>query len=458
MSPLDYVKNKIAEVLRDEPEPKHITQQRGQNQKSPQPSHQGQSPQQVHRLPVATVSAQPQPESSTQLSQQQMWEAHQREVVQWEQREAQQRDIQNREAQHKDIQHREAQQRDFQHREAQQRDIQHREAQQRDIQHREAQQRDIQHREAQQRDIQHREAQQRDIQHREAQQRDIQHREAQQRDIQQREAQQREAQQRDFQHREAQQRDFQQREAQQRDIQHREAQQRDIHHREAQQRDIQHREMQQREMQMREASSNREGHDQREIPQQREAFPSSTSQMSDPTPHMAPDKEALHSSKQVTGSNDVSDSSGAVSSQQQKTLPAAMSKKKMFGRSRARFGEEPGGKFSIGGGPRDHVKVSPSSASSSEVHRASTTSEKKGTRSEYDFPDSPEDDPMVKGSYMALSSTIRSPRRGVVDSTDNRQGTEISDSTQDDGQVHSSDSRVGSEQGEVQSSDASYTR
>lgn len=58
-----------------------------------------------------------------------------------------------------------------------------------------------------------------------------------------------------------------------------------------------------------------------------------------------------------------------------------------------------------------------------EVRKASpTSSSKKGPRSEYDFPDSPEDEPEKKppSSYMALSSTTRSPRRNVVESSDSR--------------------------------------
>jgi hypothetical protein len=65
--------------------------------------------------------------------------------------------------------------------------------------------------------------------------------------------------------------------------------------------------------------------------------------------------------------------------------------------------------------PREHQKVTQSSMS--DIQKASS-SEKKGPRSEYDFPDSPDDErPIVKGSYKVLSGSTRSPRRGVVDSS-----------------------------------------
>ena len=75
--------------------------------------------------------------------------------------------------------------------------------------------------------------------------------------------------------------------------------------------------------------------------------------------------------------------------------------------------------------PREALKqsqrISPS-ASVQESGRATTSSDKKGPKSEYDFPDSPDDDEIGKplSSYMALSSSTRSPRRGVVDSSENR--------------------------------------
>ncbi|XP_041350209.1 uncharacterized protein LOC121369305 isoform X2 [Gigantopelta aegis] len=50
------------------------------------------------------------------------------------------------------------------------------------------------------------------------------------------------------------------------------------------------------------------------------------------------------------------------------------------------------------------------------------SSGKKCLKSEYDFPDSPDDEGLGKtpSSYMALSGTVRSPRRGHVDSSDSR--------------------------------------
>jgi len=69
--------------------------------------------------------------------------------------------------------------------------------------------------------------------------------------------------------------------------------------------------------------------------------------------------------------------------------------------------------------PKPAHRLSPS-ASTQEAGRA-TSSEKKGPKSMYDFPDSPDDEAIGKpSSYMALSSSTRSPRRGVVDSSENR--------------------------------------
>ena len=79
-------------------------------------------------------------------------------------------------------------------------------------------------------------------------------------------------------------------------------------------------------------------------------------------------------------------------------------------------------------GPREQMKPSPRASPSAMIPegvsgRVLQPGDKKGPRSAYDFPDSP-DDEAVKGkplsSYMALSSTTRSPRRGVVDSSENR--------------------------------------
>lgn len=170
---------------------------------------------------------------------------------------------------------------------------------------------------------------------------------------------------------------------------------------------------------------------------QHETFPSSTSsneqlQYQDPN------------NKHLSSSDEVSDSS-STSSQPVSQMSAAHAKKRMFARGRVKYGpDDAQSKYS-------QPKSLPTSMS--EVQRASTTTDKKGPRSEYDFPDSPDDDPVVKGSYMALSSTTRSPRRGIVDSSDSR--TERGG----DSQVQSSDSRFGMDHSEAQSSEAqSYMR
>lgn len=86
--------------------------------------------------------------------------------------------------------------------------------------------------------------------------------------------------------------------------------------------------------------------------------------------------------------------------------------------------------------PREHQKVTQSSMS--DIQKASS-SEKKGPRSEYDFPDSPDDErPIVKGSYKVLSGSTRSPRRGVVDSSDSSRGAHSDPSRSNDGQIQSS--------------------
>ncbi|XP_078336139.1 uncharacterized protein LOC111132990 isoform X2 [Crassostrea virginica] len=172
---------------------------------------------------------------------------------------------------------------------------------------------------------------------------------------------------------------------------------------------------------------------------QHEIFPSSTSSTSEQHQYQE------SSNKHLSSSDEVSDSS-STSSQPVSQLSAAHAKKRMFARGRVKYGpDDAQSKYA-------QQKSIPTSLS--EVQRASTTTDKKGPRSEYDFPDSPDDDPVVKGSYMALSSTTRSPRRGIVDSSDNR--------TSDRGgetQVQSSDPRFGMDHGEAQSSEAqSYMR
>lgn len=170
---------------------------------------------------------------------------------------------------------------------------------------------------------------------------------------------------------------------------------------------------------------------------QHETFPSSTS-----SNEQLPYQDS--SNKHLSSSDEVSDSS-STSSQPVSQMSAAHAKKRMFARGRVKYGpDDVQSKYS-------QPKSLPTSMS--EVQRASTTTDKKGPRSEYDFPDSPDDDPVVKGSYMALSSTTRSPRRGIVDSSDSR--TERGG----DSQVQSSDSRFGMDHSEAQSSEAqSYMR
>ncbi|XP_069134588.1 filaggrin-like [Argopecten irradians] len=121
-------------------------------------------------------------------------------------------------------------------------------------------------------------------------------------------------------------------------------------------------------------------------------------------------------------------------------------KRGMFSRSRV-VRDEAGGKFTVTASGRDHTKSSPTS----DLQRPSQ--EKKGPRSEYDFPDSPDDDQLVTkkpSSYMALSGSTRSPRRGVVDSSDGRsssQGSSESGRGSDSHVQSSSDSRPGEDTG-----------
>lgn len=81
-----------------------------------------------------------------------------------------------------------------------------------------------------------------------------------------------------------------------------------------------------------------------------------------------------------------------------------------------------------GSTPREAIKQAQRMSPSVSMHesgRATTSSDKKGPKSEYDFPDSPDDEAKGKplSSYMALSSSTRSPRRGIVDSSENRMQT-----------------------------------
>lgn len=99
-------------------------------------------------------------------------------------------------------------------------------------------------------------------------------------------------------------------------------------------------------------------------------------------------------------------------------------KGRMFSRPRSRMEQEEPDRKPAVAPPRENMKqlqrASPS-ASVQEGGRAVASSDKKGPKSEYDFPDSPDDDARGKpSSYMALSSSTRSPRRGIVDSSENR--------------------------------------
>lgn len=96
-------------------------------------------------------------------------------------------------------------------------------------------------------------------------------------------------------------------------------------------------------------------------------------------------------------------------------------------------------------GPREPVKPSPRASPSAAMPegaagRALQHGDKKGPRSAYDFPDSPDDEAIGKplSSYMALSSTTRSPRRGVVDSSENRSQAGGDSSREEEGNVESS--------------------
>ena len=90
-------------------------------------------------------------------------------------------------------------------------------------------------------------------------------------------------------------------------------------------------------------------------------------------------------------------------------------------------------------------RLSPS-VSMHESGRA-TSSDKKVPKSEYDFPDSPDDEAKGKplSSYMALSSSTRSPRRGIVDSSENRMQPGSESGREGDVNVESSEDIVQSD-------------
>lgn len=114
----------------------------------------------------------------------------------------------------------------------------------------------------------------------------------------------------------------------------------------------------------------------------------------------------------------------------------------MFSRPRSRAEQEEAMAKGPNAGPRESLKPSPRASPSAAMHESGRTpqpSDKKGPRSAYDFPDSPDDEALGKppSSYMALSSTTRSPRRGVVDSSENRSQSG-GDSAREDDTVESS--------------------
>ncbi|XP_053376289.1 nuclear receptor corepressor 1-like isoform X2 [Mercenaria mercenaria] len=101
-------------------------------------------------------------------------------------------------------------------------------------------------------------------------------------------------------------------------------------------------------------------------------------------------------------------------------------KGRMFTRPRSRMEQEEPEKKPGAAPPRETLKQSQRASPSASVQeggRVMAPYDKKGPKSEYDFPDSPDDEGRGKptlSSYMALSSSTRSPRRGIVDSSENR--------------------------------------
>lgn len=238
----------------------------------------------------------------------------------------------------------------------------------------------------------------------------------------------------DIQHRESlQQRETQQQQYQQQQQQIQQQQQQHQYESQTQQSDSHKREIIQKEAQQSQQDISQS--QQQQV--QQEAYPTSTSAEQQQS-NLEKDSSQSVSQKQVTMSagNEVGDNLNYSPQTHHQQHPAAHGKKRMLVRS--------GGKFTLTSSSREHVKATPSSAS--EIQRATTTSEKKGPKSEYDFPDSPDDDLVLgkPGSYMALSSSTRSPRRGVVESSDSRSsGTSMPESSKlGDSHVQSSaDSR-----------------
>lgn len=120
-------------------------------------------------------------------------------------------------------------------------------------------------------------------------------------------------------------------------------------------------------------------------------------------------------------------------------------KGRVFTRPRSRMDqEEQDPRKGVSTSQREPMKssqrVSPS-ASVMEGSRMPSSSDKKGPRSEYDFPDSPDEKSLGKSlsSYMALSSSTRSPRRGMVDSSENRGSSGTESGRDGEGNVESSE-------------------
>lgn len=116
-------------------------------------------------------------------------------------------------------------------------------------------------------------------------------------------------------------------------------------------------------------------------------------------------------------------------------------KGRMFSRPRSRMEQDEPERKSGAAPPREGMKQSQRASPSASVQeggRGAQSSDKKGPKSEYDFPDSPDEEVRGKSllsSYMALSSSTRSPRRGIVDSSENK----MQSGGEGDGNVESSE-------------------
>lgn len=130
----------------------------------------------------------------------------------------------------------------------------------------------------------------------------------------------------------------------------------------------------------------------------------------------------------------------------------------MFSRPRSRLEQEELERKPGPVPPREAMKQAQRISPSVSMHdsgRAPSSSDKKGPKSEYDFPDSPDDEAKGKplSSYMALSSSTRSPRRGIVDSSENRMQSGAESGREGDGNVESSED-VGQSESKVTDSGA----